>query len=138
MITPEKDIVESLDVYADTNYLAQKLYDIAHDFDGIGIESSHRYFLMEARDNLLGLYGLLYSIVIAQKTKSNDPRKTPMRDSGLSTRTINILVGEGFNFVEDAQSVPEIELLKLPGFGRLALQEFRRLGPPKNTTTKEV
>jgi hypothetical protein len=65
MVTPEKELIARFDVFADTEILADSLYALSHD-DEIAIAEGGKYTLMEARDNLLGLYDLCRSFVVAQ------------------------------------------------------------------------
>jgi hypothetical protein len=71
MITPEKDLAEQLEHFEDTDLLAQRLYDMAHEMDDLSIESGDRYWLMEARDNLLGLYDLCRSYAIHARAREH-------------------------------------------------------------------
>lgn len=50
--------------FSDTDELAQWLYDLAHDHEIIGLSHAYKYFIMEARDNLLGLHGLCQRLVV--------------------------------------------------------------------------
>lgn len=50
--------------FSDTEELAQWLYDLAHDHEITGLSHVYKYFIMEARDNLLGLHGLCQKLVV--------------------------------------------------------------------------
>lgn len=65
MVTPEKELIARFEVFADTEMLADQLYALAHD-DEISVSETGKYTLMEARDNLLGLYDLCRSFVVAR------------------------------------------------------------------------
>ena len=65
MVTPEKELIERFNAFADTGMLADALYELSHD-DEIAVAEGGKYTLMEARDNLLGLYDLCRSFVVAQ------------------------------------------------------------------------
>lgn len=50
--------------FSDTEELAQWLYDLAHDHEITGLSHVYKYFIMEARDNLLGLHNLCQQMVV--------------------------------------------------------------------------
>lgn len=50
--------------FSDTDELAQWLYDLAHDTEITGLSYPYKYFIMEARDNLLGLHNLCQQMVV--------------------------------------------------------------------------
>lgn len=55
--------------------------------------------------------------------------KTPLQGSGLSYRTMNCLIGERIEFIEDAQRLSDAELLRIRDFGRKSLNELRAKAP---------
>lgn len=55
---------ELFEAFGDTDELAQYLYDIAHDIEITGLSQAYKYFLMEARDNLLGLFDLCQRLLV--------------------------------------------------------------------------
>ncbi len=69
MVVPESKLVERFAAFEDTQYLSDLLYSIAHDEDFVSSESKYVYELMEARDNLLGLYALCRSFVVAHEAR---------------------------------------------------------------------
>lgn len=50
-----------VDSFSDSKYLAECLYDLSHD-DSADLEVAHQYNLMEARDNILGLWELVQDL----------------------------------------------------------------------------
>lgn len=67
MVTPENELVKRFELFADTELLSQQLYDITHNGErSLMLGSGDIYTLMEARDNLEGLYDLCRSFVVAQ------------------------------------------------------------------------
>lgn len=50
--------------FSDTDELAQWLYDLAHDTEITGLSHPYKYFIMEARDNLLGLFDLCQRLLV--------------------------------------------------------------------------
>jgi hypothetical protein len=55
--------------------------------------------------------------------------RTPVAGSGLDFRTMNCLLSEGFEYVEDAQAKIDRELLNIPNFGRASLARLRAWMP---------
>lgn len=65
--------------------------------------------------------------LIRQELFAHQPpaKLTPIACSGLDFRTMNCLLAEGFEYVEDAQAKIDRELLKIPNFGRSSLARLR-------------
>lgn len=77
MISPENELVARFKVFDDTEMLAEWLYGHAHREDLIDVHTeqgyaAQKYNLMEARENLLGLYDLCRSFVAAQKRRERN------------------------------------------------------------------
>ena len=53
------------------------------------------------------------------------PKKTCVKTSGLTIRTMNCLLAENILFVEDAQAMNDLDLMKVPNLGRLSVAEIR-------------
>lgn len=51
--------------------------------------------------------------------------KTPLERSGLDQRTVRCLLAEYIEFVEDAQAMDDIELLRIPSLGRKSIAAIR-------------
>lgn len=56
--------------------------------------------------------------------------KTPIQGSGLTYRTIQCLIGERIEFIEDALRMSDSELLGIRNFGRKSLNEIRAFAKP--------
>lgn len=56
--------------------------------------------------------------------------KTPIRNSGLTGLGLTALIDSGIEFIEDAQRLSDAELLRIPCFGRKALNALRELENP--------
>ena len=56
-------------------------------------------------------------------------KRTPIAGSGLDFRTMNCLLAECFEYVEDAQARTDRELLNIPNFGRVSLARLRAWVP---------
>lgn len=70
MIERKDDLIKRFDAFEDTHQIAEWLYEMAHDEDST--DSAQRYMLMEARDNLLGLFDMCRSFVVHEM---NDKHK---------------------------------------------------------------
>lgn len=66
MVIPEKQLRERFNVFDDTCYLEEELRKIAQDecFKEVPISSNERYIILEACENLMGLYDLCRSFVM--------------------------------------------------------------------------
>lgn len=71
MIIEESELVKRFNSFDDTTYLADLLYEMAHDPERIIPESADKYTIMESRDNLIGLYDLCRSFVIHQMSRDH-------------------------------------------------------------------
>lgn len=58
MLQPKQALLDRLEAFSDTEYLANKLYDIAHDEEIEDMPTEAKYYLMESIDNLIGLHEL--------------------------------------------------------------------------------
>jgi len=58
MLQPTQDLIDRLEAFSDTEYLANKLYDIAHDEEIEDLPTEAKYYLMESIENLTELYDL--------------------------------------------------------------------------------
>lgn len=69
--------------------------------------------------------------LIRQELFAHQPtaKRTPVADSGLDFRTMNCLLAEGIEYVEDAQQMVDRELLNISNFGRVSLAKLRAWVP---------
>ena len=58
MLQPKQALIDLIEAFNDTEFLANKLYDIAHDDNIEGLTPNEKYYLMESIENLTGLYDL--------------------------------------------------------------------------------
>jgi hypothetical protein len=63
------ELVEEFALYADTKELSNRLLAIGRKGQGEELTSAEKYFIMEARDNILGLYSLCKDFVAAEKAR---------------------------------------------------------------------
>ena len=62
MITPASKLIEDIESFSDSDFLADRLDAIADDMDAIDIESGERYYLKECAQHIRGMYGLVRSL----------------------------------------------------------------------------
>jgi hypothetical protein len=69
--------------------------------------------------------------LIRQELFAHQPpsKRKPIAGSGMDFRTMNCLLAEGFEYVEDAQARTDRELLNIPNFGRASLARLRACVP---------
>jgi DNA-directed RNA polymerase alpha subunit len=69
--------------------------------------------------------------LIRQELFAHQPpaKRTPVAGSGLDFRTMNCLLAEGIEYVEDAQQMLDRELLNISNFGRVSLARLRAWVP---------
>jgi len=58
MLQPKQALLDRLGLFSDTEYLTNKLYDIAHDEEIEDMPAESKYYLMESIENLIGLHDL--------------------------------------------------------------------------------
>lgn len=80
MITPENKLVQRFDAFSDTEEIAEWLYDMTHG-DDCELTPEQRYQIMEARDNLLGLYDMCRIFVVASMRKDHDAKYLNVDDA---------------------------------------------------------
>ena len=64
-----KKTLERVEAFDDSIYLATCLYDLAHD-ESSDLEPSDTYNIMEARDNILGMWEVINELAYALKVSS--------------------------------------------------------------------
>ena len=125
MVTPEKELAGRFALFADNDYLAEALYELANAED-TDVDGGVRYTLLEARENMLGLYELCRSYVIHQANREREQteKKMLVADTELTARTKQCLLNAGITTVSDLLVSSDTTLLHVQSLGRKSLSEI--------------
>jgi len=63
MLDSKQDLIDRLEAFGDTAYLADRLYAIAHDDSIEDLPTEAKYYLMESIENLNGLHDLCRQVI---------------------------------------------------------------------------